>query len=203
MATPTAQRAFARTSATVAWRRAAPRDMPAGATSTTYDSNFTAADVKISSDYSDTNPTCGIIGITNEMNTSFNVSATYPATCTVTGNTLNFGDIHSLASNVDEATSIFTRCSADTPYSVGLGDGLDGTGDPAARRMQFGADRLTYGLYQNSARSTAWGNTIGVDVVGGTGTGTSSALQVYGRVPNQTTPPVGTYTDAIVVTLNY
>lgn len=177
--------------------------LPAGATSTTYVSNFTAADVKISSDYTDTNPTCGSIGITNETNTSFSVSATYPATCTVTGNSLNFGDIRSLASNIDKQTSIFTRCSADTPYSVGLGDGLAGTGDPTARRMQLGADRLTYGLFQNSSRSTAWGNTIGVDVVGGTGTGTSSALQVYGRVPNQTFPPVGTYTDVIVVTLNY
>jgi spore coat protein U-like protein len=38
----------------------------------------------------------------------------------------------------------------------------------------------------------------------GTGTGaTQPAVTVYGRVPPQTTPAIGTYTDTVVVTVTY
>ncbi|EEF26199.1 conserved hypothetical protein [Ricinus communis] len=39
--------------------------------------------------------------------------------------------------------------------------------------------------------------------VAGTGTGNAQLLTIYGRVPPQTTPSSGTYTDTVVVTLTY
>jgi hypothetical protein len=46
------------------------------------------------------------------------------------------------------------------------------------------------------------GNTTG-HTVGGTGTGSSQALTVYGRVASQTTPSAGSYSDSVVVTVTY
>ncbi|WP_280527698.1 spore coat protein U domain-containing protein [Ciceribacter thiooxidans] len=37
----------------------------------------------------------------------------------------------------------------------------------------------------------------------GTGTGLTENVSVYGRVPAQSTPAPGTYTDTIVVTVTY
>jgi spore coat protein U-like protein len=69
--------------------------------------------------------------------------------------------------------------------------------------MTNGANTITYGLYQNAARTIAWGGTIGTNTVAGTGTGLAQLTTVYGRVPGQATPSPGTYTDTIIVTVTY
>ena len=69
--------------------------------------------------------------------------------------------------------------------------------------MANGAQTITYGLYQDAARSNPWGNTIGTNTAAGTGTGSNQALTVYGRVGAQTTPSRGTYSDSVVVTVTY
>jgi spore coat protein U-like protein len=66
-----------------------------------------------------------------------------------------------------------------------------------------GSNFINYALYRDSARTANWGNTVGTDTVSGTGTGANQSLTVYGRVPAQTTPVAGTYTDTIVVTVTY
>jgi spore coat protein U-like protein len=65
------------------------------------------------------------------------------------------------------------------------------------------SNTTTYSVYRNSGHSQVWGNTTGTDTQSGTGTGSSQSLTVYGRVPSQTTPPPGIYTDTIVVTVTY
>jgi spore coat protein U-like protein len=69
--------------------------------------------------------------------------------------------------------------------------------------MANGAQTITYGLYQDSARSNAWGDTIGTNTESGTGTGSNQALTVYGRVGAQITSSPGSYSDAVVVTVTY
>jgi spore coat protein U-like protein len=69
--------------------------------------------------------------------------------------------------------------------------------------MSNGGAQITYGLYQNAARSQPWGNNTGTNTVAGSGTGSGQALTVYGRVPAQTTPAPGTYSDSIIATLTY
>jgi spore coat protein U-like protein len=67
-----------------------------------------------------------------------------------------------------------------------------------------GGSGLSYSLYQNSTRTTNWGNTVGTDTVSGTGTGNAQALNVYGRIPgSQTSVVPGSYADTITVTLTY
>jgi spore coat protein U-like protein len=58
-------------------------------------------------------------------------------------------------------------------------------------------------LYSNAGRTTVWGNTVGTDTVAGTGTGATQSLTVYGRVPVQSTPGAGTYTDTVITTVTY
>ena len=68
--------------------------------------------------------------------------------------------------------------------------------------MASGANRITYGLFRNSARTQGWFNTAGTTQAG-TGTGSAQTLPVYGRVGAQTTPPPGTYSDTVTVTVTY
>lgn len=69
--------------------------------------------------------------------------------------------------------------------------------------MTDGTALVNYNLYREAGRLTNWGNTVGTDTVGGTGTGLVVNSTVYGRVPIQTPPAPGTYTDTITVTVTY
>ncbi|MEF9387891.1 spore coat protein U domain-containing protein [Ralstonia solanacearum species complex bacterium KE056] len=61
-----------------------------------------------------------------------------------------------------------------------------------------------YNLYTSSAYTTAWGDGSGSSsTVAGTGTGLAQSTTVFGRLPAQTTPQAGTYTDTIIVTVTY
>jgi spore coat protein U-like protein len=69
--------------------------------------------------------------------------------------------------------------------------------------MAFSGANITYGLYRDVARALAWGSTIGTNTTSGTGTGLTQTQTVYGRVPTQTTPKPGAYSDSVVVTVGY
>src|SRR5439155_21398161 len=117
---------------------------------------------------------------------------TYSAPCAISATTLNFGTAGILSAAVDGASALTATCSATTPYTIGLNGGNSGATNPTQRKMAKSAETITYGLYRDSARSQAWGSTIGTDVASGTGTGSGQASTVYGRVPAQTTPSPGT-----------
>ena len=89
------------------------------------------------------------------------------------------------------------------PYTVALNGGNDAATDPTLRKMSKGAEKITYGLYRDAARTQPWGSTSGTNTVAGTGSGLAQSLTVYGRVPVQATPSPGAYADTIVVTLTY
>lgn len=67
---------------------------------------------------------------------------------------------------------------------------------------------LQYGIYRDAARSSSWGMTTGVDTLGATlsvpATGSTSAgFVMYGRIPPGQDVPVGNYTDAVRLTIDY
>lgn len=130
---------------------------------------------------------------------SFSVLAAPVANCTVIGDTLDFGTSGVLAANVDATATIGVTCTSTTPYAVGLGNGSTGTA-PTARKMTNGSNSILYALYTDSARTSPWSTTT---TVAGTGTGASQPLTVYGRVAPQTTPPVGAYSDTVVITVTF
>jgi spore coat protein U-like protein len=166
-----------------------------------YSSSFSGSNTQIAYAAA-SGKTCATIN-QNITAAAFTVSATYSATCSVNAATLNFGSTGVLAAAVDNTTSLTATCSATTPYTIGLDGGNAGASDPTQRKMSNSGAQITYGLYQNAARSQLWGNSTGTNTVAGTGTGSGQPLTVYGRVPTQTTPAPGTYSDSIIVTLTY
>jgi spore coat protein U-like protein len=135
--------------------------------------------------------------------TTFSVSMTITASCAVAASALAFGSSGILSANVDATTTVSVTCTNSTPYNVGLDVGTGTGATVAARKMTSGGATVTYSLYQNTGRSTVWGNTVSTDTLAGTGNGSAQVLTVYGRVPSQTTPAPATYTDTITVTVTY
>ncbi len=133
------------------------------------------------------------------------MQATVIPQCTINVTNLDFGSAGLLKSARDGTSTMSIVCTRDAAYSIGLNGGLSNATNPTQRKMTLGAQSLTYGLCQGIVRQTPWGNTTdtGANVLGGSDTGTPQTLTVYGRVPAQVTPPAGSYTDTVVVTITY
>ena len=150
----------------------------------------------------------GLFGVTTALasttTTTFTTQITLAATCVInSASTLNFGSQGFLGANVDQTSTIQVSCTDTTPYNIGLDAGTGSGATVATRKMTSGGATVSYSLYSDSARTTVWGTTIGTDTVAATGNGTGQNYTVYGRVPPQTTPAPGTYTDTITVTVTY
>jgi len=108
-----------------------------------------------------------------------------------------------LRSALDAAGSIAITCTNAAPYTIALDGGSIGAINPVQRKMSQGSERITYGLYQDSGRTQPWGDAAGINTAAATGSGLAQTFSVYGRVPAQSTPSPGTYTDTVVVTVSY
>ncbi|MFK0206560.1 spore coat U domain-containing protein [Agrobacterium sp. NPDC090283] len=144
-------------------------------------------------------------GVAQVATTNFNVQITIQAACQInSAGNLNFGTNGVIGSNIDATSDIIVQCTASTPFSLGLSAGAGSGATVASRLMTSPAGAtISYSLYTTAAHSTVWGNTVGTDRQTGTGTGAPQTFTVYGRVPAQTTPAVGVYTDTVTATLNY
>jgi spore coat protein U-like protein len=136
-------------------------------------------------------------------NGSASVTATVSSNCTIGSTAVSFGSQGILNTNKDAQGTLSIQCTSNLPYAVSLDGGLSGATNPAQRKMTFSSANVIYGLYQDSARSVAWGATTGVNTASGTGTGVTQTLNVYGRVAPQTTPKPGTYSDTVIATVTY
>jgi spore coat protein U-like protein len=140
-------------------------------------------------------------------------TVTIASSCTVqtTGFTAAYDPIVTNATAALTATaSISTVCTLGSVPVVTLGQGVNAastsTNAAPVRRLTNGATTpvyLSYGLYQDTGHSTNWGNTSATGVTGA-GTGSTVPLTVYASVPaGQTSAPVGTYTDQVIVTVTF
>jgi spore coat protein U-like protein len=172
--------------------------LPAGA----YSSAFSGTQASVAYAYS-TVGTCAIIGSSHATSAPFTVTATDATNCAVNASTLNFGAVGVLRSAVDATSSVTVTCTNALPYTVAFDGGLSGASNPTQRVMSQASQSITYGLYRDSARSQPWGDSAGTNTAAATGSGLPQTLTVYGRVPAQTTPSPGTYSDTVVVTISY
>jgi len=138
----------------------------------------------------------------------FTVQARVLPTCTAyTTTDMDFGSVAgAVAGNIDRTSTIGLTCINRTAYSVGLDNGSHASG--SSRRMRHATNTssfIGYELYRDSGRTLRWGNTLNVDTVPGTGTGSAQTLTVYGRaLPTGTTlPSQGTYSDVVTVSITY
>jgi spore coat protein U-like protein len=131
------------------------------------------------------------------------VEATVAGTCEIVPGTLAFGSYDAIGANatnpLDAQGSIGVRCTRNTPYTVGLDFGANGSG--ATRRMANGAARLTYELYSDATRTTVWTPSA---TLGGTSASTADVpLPVYGRIPPAQVVAGGPYQDTVIATVTF
>ncbi|MFZ6645281.1 spore coat U domain-containing protein [Undibacterium sp. TJN25] len=139
-------------------------------------------------------------------------TVTIANSCTVstTGFTTTYDPLSlNAATNQDVTATVTTSCTLLIPAVITLGQGshaASGSTDIVPLRRLANAGNtafLNYSLYQDSGRGTTWGNTAltGVAIVG---TGASAASTVYARIPSGQSPgAIGSFTDAVLVTVTY
>lgn len=121
--------------------------------------------------------------------------------------TLNFGDIYKLNVIRDSVTSVGNgsielRCTPGTTAKITMNSGLYGSGiNNRKMRLTSGSATLDYQLYTTSTRQTVWDDTVGVSAI--FNTDAIQSIPIYGRVPVQTTPISGSYSDQVTLTISY
>lgn len=131
------------------------------------------------------------------------IHANVPSGCRITAvSELNFGTLaSSLSSPHDQTASVTLQCPSGTAWQIGMDAGQHHSG---TRRMRNASGNyVSYGLFRNAARTQAWGDSLGVNTVSGTGTGAAVPVTVYGRIPAQGSAATGSYQDTVIVTLTY
>jgi len=122
------------------------------------------------------------------------------AACTVSATGVAFGpyDPFSLTS-LDSTGNVAVTCSPASPYTIELSPGV---GAQTARELRSGAHVLAYNLFTEATRSTVWGDGTGLtSTVSGSGTG--GGHPIYGRIPARQNVAVGSYSDALTVTVTF
>jgi spore coat protein U-like protein len=142
--------------------------------------------------------------------TTFNVSSSVSANCTISATDLNFGAYDPVVANkttpLDVNTTVTVLC---TKGSAGVTVGLDLGSHAAAgsRFMASATDSLQYELYSDSAGGTVWSNggagLVTWPVFGPIGAGAGTPHTVFGRVPAGQDVSVGSYTDVVTATVNF
>lgn len=136
--------------------------------------------------------------------TDMNVSLTIVNECkSAVVDDLDFGEHGVLDANVDAEATISFTCSTDLPFDVALDAGQGAGATTSARVMTSGTDMIGYQLFRVNDHTGNWGDVVDTDTLGGTGMGSSQDITVYGRVPVQTTPAAGDYSDIVHVTVTY
>jgi spore coat protein U domain-containing protein, fimbrial subunit CupE1/2/3/6 len=137
----------------------------------------------------------------------FTITATISAECNVSTSALNFGNYDPVSANattpLDATTAVNVYCTAQTPVTVALNNGLWVTG--STRRLKSAAGNfLTYDMYKDAARTTVWNAT---NLNSGTSTSKltpiNNGFTVYGRLMAGQDIPAGSYSDTVTVTVNY
>lgn len=141
---------------------------------------------------------------------TFQVKLTIQKACTVGhAGDLDFGSADADSTSNLSATKsglITVTCSATTPYEIALepsSGNTDGTGAMSGA-ASGNTDTVAYALYQDSSKSTKWGNQAGTNTQGGTGTGTQQDYDVYGEVDgNGLNVTPDDYSDTVTVSVSY
>jgi spore coat protein U-like protein len=167
-----------------------------------YASSFGGNDVRITSGYENEGD-CAALGARRARQERFSVTGSVTSMCRVSATGINFGTIGTLDQRIDATGSVTVTCNSGVSYKVSLSRGLaNDVTDPLARVMTGPSGRIVYGLYSDAAMSVPWGWNLGTEP-GGASIGAARNHPVYARIEPQLRPPSGTYSDTIVVTVDY
>lgn len=141
------------------------------------------------------------------VSTSFPVTVSVDAACTVAASGFAFPTYSGVG--VDSTSTIDVTCGQNVPYQIALNGGNNFNSGTGHRRMASGATFLDYQLYQQNGFQTVWGDSGFQGTMpngtpkAGTGTGASQQHTVFGHLYANQTVPGGTYTDTVLVTVNF
>ena len=133
---------------------------------------------------------------------AFTLTAQQGHACTLNVTGVNFGSYDVFSNTpLDSTGNIDVNCPSGVGYSMAL---TAGGGTHTQRVMGSGAHRLNYNLYIAANRAVVWGDaTSGTVTVNGTGIGVNVNHGVYGRIPALQNVHPGSYSDTIIVELNF
>src|SRR5438132_1959512 len=138
---------------------------------------------------------------------NLNISASVAANCTITTSPVAFGAydpvVANAATDLTATGSVNVACTKGTAATIDLGNG--GSFAAGSRRMSSGSDFLNYALYKDAARTQVWGSGLagGTTMAYNAATKASTAVSVYGTVPQAQDITVGAYADVVLATINY
>ena len=141
------------------------------------------------------------------------VTANIGMNCTIATTDIAFGAydpiVANATSNLTANGSVTTTCTVGSTGKIIISDGLHQTSEstPAAPERRMGGpsegDYLAYQVYSDSDLTSVWTG-YGDTGVAYAATGSARAMTVYGVVPaGQTGAVEGSYSDTLVVTVNY
>jgi len=134
----------------------------------------------------------------------FDVGATVINNCNISATNITFTSIGLLDTALTANGAITAQCTNGNAYKITLNGGANGTLNDRKMMRSGGGATLGYELYTDTQFTTPWGDgTLGTSPATNTGTGDAQVISVYGRVPAQSTPAPGTYTDTVTATINF
>ncbi|VWB63488.1 lipoprotein [Burkholderia arboris] len=144
------------------------------------------------------------LGWNDGQNTAtFPVTLTVTNDCTITAPDVNFGSAPTVASFAQVNGSLSLTCTKGMTYTVGLSPGSHAAAN-GRRQMTSGTNVLQYDIYAANG-GTIWGQAT--NRVGSGGAADGTAVQTFPYVAriytDQSTPPVGSYTDSVIVDVRY
>ena len=167
-----------------------------------YISNYTTIHTLIDYGYSP-GQSCSVVS-KRATQANFSVQAQNTATCNLSATAMNFGTLANLTTAQATTNQIAITCTTGSVYAVALNNGMNGGTGPTNRILVSSTNqKLSYGIFKDAAHVQAWGATSGSNTLTGTGTGVSQNLTAYALLPAQGNPSAGTYSDTVVVTINY
>lgn len=169
-----------------------------------YTSNYTAYHTLIDYGYSPSQ-SCSVVSA-RQTQAPFVVQANNVATCNVSTMPLDFGTLSGLTTAQAATGQIGITCTKGANYVISLSNGINGGTGPAARKMasvSSPGSTITYGVYRDASHVQPWGQTAGNDTLSGVGTGLQQNIFAYGYLPAQGNPAPASYSDTVVITVNY
>lgn len=122
--------------------------------------------------------------------------------CTVVTTGVAFGNYSVFTvGHLDSTGTATVNCAS--PYTLSL-SASPNNGGFAPRRLNSLDDSLNYYIYSDATRTSIWGDgSGGTSTVAGAGSGTPVDHTLYGRIPAGQNARVGSYSDTLVLTLEW
>jgi spore coat protein U-like protein len=148
-------------------------------------------------------------------NSTFSVSATVVANCTISATDLAFGNYDPVVANNTGGADVYANstvtvaCTKGAPNVwIGLDAGANGaSATGTTRAMTAGSSNfLSYELYAanpNPTPGSAWGNTQATGKSYVAASKAATAITVFGRIPKGQDAAAGAYADTVTATINY